>query len=171
MKSPNARLAYAYGPPVRGSARPRFANTSASSTAPAPVNSQPSMETGPAAPARVAGSRKTPEPTMLPTTSAVAIHRPIDRFSFGAPSDGDGIEASSQKVGSDRASGPRRGHRGSPGSWLREATVRGVHPVPAPLVLADEERVAHTAAELIANRLRARPGLRLLLSGERAPLG
>jgi glucosamine-6-phosphate deaminase len=42
---------------------------------------------------------------------------------------------------------------------------------PAPLVLADEERVAHTAAELIANRVRARPALRLLLSGERAPLG
>ena len=50
-------------------------------------------------------------------------------------------------------------------------TVRSVHPVPAPVVLADEERVAHLAAELIANRLRARPALRLLLSGERAPLG
>jgi DUF218 domain/Glucosamine-6-phosphate isomerases/6-phosphogluconolactonase len=46
-----------------------------------------------------------------------------------------------------------------------------VHAEPAPLVLADEERVAHTAAELIANRLRARPALRLLLSGERAPMG
>jgi glucosamine-6-phosphate deaminase len=43
--------------------------------------------------------------------------------------------------------------------------------VPAPLVLADEERVAQLAAELIANRLRARPALRLLLSGERAPMG
>jgi 6-phosphogluconolactonase/glucosamine-6-phosphate isomerase/deaminase len=46
-----------------------------------------------------------------------------------------------------------------------------VQPTPAPLVLADEERVGHTAAELIANRLRAWPALRLLLSGERAPLG
>jgi glucosamine-6-phosphate deaminase len=46
-----------------------------------------------------------------------------------------------------------------------------VHPTPAPLVLADEERVGHTAAELIANRLRARPGLRLLLSGDRGPFG
>jgi glucosamine-6-phosphate deaminase len=46
-----------------------------------------------------------------------------------------------------------------------------VHPVPAPLVLADEERVAQLAAELIANRLRARPALRLLLSGGRAPVG
>ena len=46
-----------------------------------------------------------------------------------------------------------------------------MHPVPAPVVLADEERVADLAAELIANRLRARPTLRLLLSGERAPLG
>jgi glucosamine-6-phosphate deaminase len=44
-------------------------------------------------------------------------------------------------------------------------------PVPAPLVLADEERVAHIGAELIANRLRARPSLRMLLSGERAPMG
>ena len=44
-------------------------------------------------------------------------------------------------------------------------------PQPPPLVLADEERVAHTAAELVANRLRARPALRLLLSGERAPTG
>jgi glucosamine-6-phosphate deaminase len=46
-----------------------------------------------------------------------------------------------------------------------------VHPVPAPVVLADEERVAHLAAELIVNRLRARPALRMLLSGERAPMG
>ena len=46
-----------------------------------------------------------------------------------------------------------------------------MHPVPAPVVLADEERVAHLAAELIANRLRARPASRLLLSGERAPPG
>src|SRR5689334_19299999 len=85
MKSPNARRAYAYGPPVRGNARPRLANTSASRTAPAPVNTHPSIETGPAVPASVAGSRKTPEPTMLPTTRAVAIHRPIVRLSFGAP--------------------------------------------------------------------------------------
>jgi glucosamine-6-phosphate deaminase len=46
-----------------------------------------------------------------------------------------------------------------------------VHPVPPPLVLADEERVAATAAELIANRLLARPDLRVLLSGERTPMG
>jgi 6-phosphogluconolactonase/glucosamine-6-phosphate isomerase/deaminase len=50
-------------------------------------------------------------------------------------------------------------------------SVRSVHPTPAPLVLADEERVGHTAAELIANRLRARPGLRLLLTGDRRPFG
>ena len=43
------------------------------------------MEIGPAVPASVAGSRKTPEPIMLPTTSAVAIQRPIERLSFGAP--------------------------------------------------------------------------------------
>ena len=46
-----------------------------------------------------------------------------------------------------------------------------MHPAPAPLVLADEERVAQLAAELVANRLRARPALRMLLSGERAPAG
>ena len=46
-----------------------------------------------------------------------------------------------------------------------------MHPTPAPIVLADEERVARIAAELIANRLRARPALRLLLSGDRSPLG
>jgi uncharacterized SAM-binding protein YcdF (DUF218 family) len=45
-----------------------------------------------------------------------------------------------------------------------------VHPTPAPLVLADEQRVAHTAAELVANRLRARPALRLLVSGDPGPL-
>ena len=43
--------------------------------------------------------------------------------------------------------------------------------MPPPLVLADEERVGHLAAELVANRLRARPVLRLLLSGERTPPG
>jgi glucosamine-6-phosphate deaminase len=46
-----------------------------------------------------------------------------------------------------------------------------VQPVPPPLVLADEARVAHTAAEVIANRLLARPDLRVLLSGERTPMG
>lgn len=46
-----------------------------------------------------------------------------------------------------------------------------MQPVPPPLILADEERVAHTAAELIANRLLARPSLRILLSGERTPMG
>ena len=65
--------------------------------------------------------------------------------------------------------------RRRPGGRQRPAPQRlafgTVLPVPAPLVLADEERVAHTAAEVIANRLRARPRLRLLLSGERTPLG
>ena len=32
-----------------------------------------------------AGSPKTPEPTMLPITSAVAMDRPSDRLSFGRP--------------------------------------------------------------------------------------
>jgi hypothetical protein len=37
-KSPKARRAYAYGPPVLGKARPSRENTTASSTAPAAVN-------------------------------------------------------------------------------------------------------------------------------------
>src|SRR5689334_2875475 len=41
------------------------------------------METGPAVSASEAGSRKTPEPIMLPTTRAVAIHRPMERLSLG----------------------------------------------------------------------------------------
>jgi len=61
-----------------------LANTSASSTAPAPVKNQPSSDTGPAAAASDDGSRNTPEPIMLPTTRAVAIHRPIVRLG-GAP--------------------------------------------------------------------------------------
>lgn len=51
------------------------------------------------------------------------------------------------------------------------SSVRSVLPVPAPLVVADEERVAHTAAEVIANRLRARPRMRVLLSGDPPPPG
>ena len=41
------------------------------------------IDAGPASPARAAGRVKIPEPTMLPTTSAVAIQRPIERFSLG----------------------------------------------------------------------------------------
>jgi uncharacterized SAM-binding protein YcdF (DUF218 family) len=50
-------------------------------------------------------------------------------------------------------------------------SVLCVHPTPPPLVLAGEERVGHAAAEMIANRLRARPALRMLLAGDRAPAG
>jgi hypothetical protein len=60
-----------------------LAKTSASNIAPAPVKTHPISEIGPAAPARVAGSMKMPEPIMLPTTSAVAIQRPSVRLSFG----------------------------------------------------------------------------------------
>jgi glucosamine-6-phosphate deaminase len=41
----------------------------------------------------------------------------------------------------------------------------------SPLVLAGPERVALLAGELVANRLRARPGLRLILPTGRTPLG
>src|SRR5262245_11651824 len=51
--------------------------------APAPVKTHARIETGPAVLASDAGSRNTPDPIMLPTTSAVAIHRPIERLNFG----------------------------------------------------------------------------------------
>ena len=41
--------------------------------------------------------------------------------------------------------------------------------VAAPLILDDPERVAVLAAELVANRMRARPGLRLVLPAGRLP--
>jgi glucosamine-6-phosphate deaminase len=44
-------------------------------------------------------------------------------------------------------------------------------PPPAPLVLADPRRIGLVAAELVANRLRARAGLRLLLPTGRSPDG
>ena len=51
-----------------------------------------SIETGPAVAASDEGSRKIPEPTMLPTTSAVAIHSPMERLSFGGRSpDGESM--------------------------------------------------------------------------------
>jgi glucosamine-6-phosphate deaminase len=42
---------------------------------------------------------------------------------------------------------------------------------PAPLVLAHSRRVGLVAAELVANRIRARPNLRLILPSGRTPLG
>lgn len=50
-------------------------------------------------------------------------------------------------------------------------TVRHVAPRVAPLVLDDPERVALLGAELVANRLRARPGLRIALPTGRTPTG
>jgi glucosamine-6-phosphate deaminase len=44
-------------------------------------------------------------------------------------------------------------------------------PAPCPLVLDDPARVGLVGAELVANRLRARPGLRLLLPTGRTPEG
>ena len=44
-------------------------------------------------------------------------------------------------------------------------------PQPAPLVLDDPERVGLVGAELVANRLRARPGLRIALPTGRTPAG
>jgi glucosamine-6-phosphate deaminase len=55
--------------------------------------------------------------------------------------------------------------RGDP---RRAASVTG--PASAPLVLADARRVGLLAAELVANRVRARPSLRVLLPTGRTPL-
>jgi len=44
-------------------------------------------------------------------------------------------------------------------------------PAPCPLVLDDPDRVGLLGAELVANRLRARAGLRLLLPTGRTPEG
>src|SRR5919197_6728639 len=55
--------------------------------APAPVKIHESSEIGPVD-ASDDGSPITPEPTMLPITSAVAIYRPSDRLSFGRATSG-----------------------------------------------------------------------------------
>ena len=47
----------------------------------------------------------------------------------------------------------------------------GSEPPPAPLVLADPRRIGLVAAELVADRLATRPGLRLLLPTGRTPNG
>src|SRR4051794_38542594 len=47
----------------------------------------------------------------------------------------------------------------------------GSEPPPAPLVLDDPRRIGIVAAELVANRLAARPGLRLLLPTGHSPDG
>ena len=50
----------------------------------APVKTHPTSDTGPAAAAGDEGSKNTPDPIMLPTTRAVAIHSPTVRRR-GAP--------------------------------------------------------------------------------------
>lgn len=90
MKSPNARREYAYGPPVCGNARPSRAKTSASIMAPAAVTTQPRMLMPPK-PASELGSRKIPEPIMLPMTSAVAIQVPRPRRFGAAGPAGNGV--------------------------------------------------------------------------------
>jgi hypothetical protein len=66
---------YAYGPPLRGIALLKREKTSASSTAPVVLTSQPTTLMPPYN-ASEAGSRKIPDPIMLPTTRAVLVHRP-----------------------------------------------------------------------------------------------
>src|SRR6476659_5183534 len=78
VKSPNALRLYAYGPPVAGTRRLSDANVNASSSEPADVKIQPIMLMPPYA-ANDAGNKNTPDPIMLPTTSAVALPRPMAR--------------------------------------------------------------------------------------------
>jgi hypothetical protein len=89
-------------------------------------------------PASVAGSRNTPDPIMLPTTSAVAIHSPIERLSFGAPTDdvaetdcgGTVIEdLLSGNVVFDRPADGVPGHRGHLRFPVRKATVSPAPPL------------------------------------------
>ena len=75
MKSPKPSRAKAYGPPTFGISEPSRAMTSARHMAPPALTSQPRMLIPPYGESD-AGSRKTPEPTMLPTTRAVHIHSP-----------------------------------------------------------------------------------------------
>src|SRR5215217_1664814 len=105
--------------------------------APAPVKIQARIETGPAVPASVAGSRNTPEPTMLPTTSAVAIHRPIERLSLGraaplagAAATADGVDMAPPLLGyvSHRPSRARARHPPWPRRSMRRTTVHRAAP-------------------------------------------
>ena len=75
-----ARRVYAYGPPAAGSSRASRAKTSASSTLPVAETTQPSRLTPPNG-ASEAGSRNTPDPIMLPMTSATAVQNPTTRSS------------------------------------------------------------------------------------------
>src|SRR5262245_11146287 len=72
-------------PPASGCTRPSQPNVSASNRPPAVVTAHPSSAAPPNG-ASVAGSVKMPEPTMLPTTSALAISRPSGRASLRAGS-------------------------------------------------------------------------------------
>src|SRR5262245_52372204 len=75
-RSPKACRVYAYGPPADGLKRASGAKPSARSTDPAVDRAQPARLTPPKG-ASDAGSRNTPEPIMLPITSATAIENPI----------------------------------------------------------------------------------------------
>ena len=83
-KSPNAICVYSYGPPAFGNARLNPANTTAKTIAPAAVSSQAHTLFRPYG-ASEAGSRKMPEPMMLPTTMATHIEKPSCRCSFSIP--------------------------------------------------------------------------------------
>ena len=74
-RGPNAACAYAYGPPALGYAWLKVENTTASNMAPAAVNNHASRLLMPKG-ASAAGSRNTPDPIELPTTSAVHIQNP-----------------------------------------------------------------------------------------------
>ena len=83
-----------------------------------------------------------------------------------AATDGDAdISAAGAAVVTLRRHRPR-GHRDRPSGARGAGRLMAVA---APLILDDPERVAVLAAELVANRMRARPGLRLVLPAGRLP--
>src|SRR5207342_643797 len=81
--SPKPLRAYTYGPPVCGQRADNLQNVSASRIAPHNVTPQPSRLAAPYG-ASEAGSRNTPLPIMLPTTRAIADHRPSGRAAGAA---------------------------------------------------------------------------------------
>src|SRR5689334_11155764 len=80
--SPNVERTYSYGPPsIRAAGIP---STTARHRQPAIVSSHPQAALAPNG-ARLAGSRNTPAPMMLPTTRAAAIQNPSWRAGGDSP--------------------------------------------------------------------------------------
>src|SRR3954447_17143205 len=148
--------------------------------APAPVKSHPNIEIGPAVPASEAGRRKTPEPIMLPTTRAVAIHRPIERFSLVPRMTVPFLRMPRSSRWADQvSSGGLRaalrastglGDRGQRAAAMRRPAARAVHP-PADVAGARIARIAAVGRRAAAGDVCPRRAVRLTgqhLDGARA---